>query len=92
MKINDFIPCDDLYWSNEDRKYTALSKEELSLILKNVDFVFSDNDIMNVIDWATQTRVNHLLLKGVLENKLSIVGIDGSQVSFSKKDDEYETE
>ena len=76
--INQIIAADDLYWSEFENKYVALSEEEINKILM-VSFkngIEKESDLCKVLEWATLARVGSILLKNLLEDRISITGID----------------
>jgi hypothetical protein len=86
--LNNIIAADDLYWSEIEKKYTALSTEELDSILLNcVDQgIHDENDMLKIVSWATNARVGALLLKNFLENKVKITVDEEGEAYFNKKD------
>jgi len=76
--LNKLIAADDLNWCEIEKKYVALSKEELDAILTNSvsDGFLDEQDLMKIVNWATNAKVGHLLLKNYLENKIKIAGFD----------------
>jgi len=86
--LNNIIAADDLYWNEIEKKYTALSMEELDSILLNcVDQgIHDENDMLKIVSWATNARVGALLLKNFLENKVKIRVDEEGETYFYKKD------
>lgn len=76
--LNKLIAADDLNWCEIEKKYVALSKEELDAILTNgvVDGFLDENDLMKIVNWATNAKVGQIIFKNYLENKIKIVGFD----------------
>lgn len=76
--LNTIIPADDLYWSDVENKYIALSEEEIKIIIqKSVEDGFKEEkEILQILSWATNARVGFLLLKNLLNDKIKIMGID----------------
>jgi hypothetical protein len=85
--LNNIIAADDLYWNEIEKKYTALSMEELDSILLNcVDQgIHDENDMLKIVSWATNARVGALLLKNFLENKVKITVDEEGETYFNKK-------
>ena len=86
--LNKLIAADDLNWCDVEKKYVALSKEELDTILTNgvVDGFLNEQDLMKIANWATNAKVGQILLKNYLENKIKVVGFDSvGEPLFSSK-------
>jgi len=78
-KTNTVIPFDDLQWNESEKRFAALSDEELDKILEiciqsNVD---GEDSAIKVVRWAEEVRTAHLLLKGVLNGRLGVIMIEG---------------
>jgi len=87
--LNKLIAADDLNWCEIEKKYVALSKEELDATLINgvADGFLNENDLMKIVNWATNAKVGQILFKNYLENKIKIVGFDNSgDPLFGSKD------
>jgi hypothetical protein len=78
--LNKIIAADDLNWCEIEKKYVALSKEELDIILTNgvANGFLNEQDLMKIVDWATNAKVGQIIFKNYLENKIKIVGFDNS--------------
>lgn len=76
--LNKIIAADDLHWNDLEGKYTAISPEELDTILKNSieNNITNEDDLFNIVNWATNARVGEILLKNYLEGKIKIFSID----------------
>jgi hypothetical protein len=76
--LNKLIAADDLNWCDVEKKYVALSKEELDTILTNgvADGFLNEKNLMQIANWATNAKVGQILLKNYLENKIKVVGFD----------------
>jgi hypothetical protein len=76
--INKIIPADDLHWCEEERKYAALSAEDLDAIIVRCmsQEIKTLEEMMKVVNWATLVKVGEILLKNFLEDKITIVGFD----------------
>lgn len=76
--LNKLIAADDLNWCEIEKKYVALSKEELDTILTNgiIDGFSNEQDLMKLVNWATNAKVGQILLKNYLESKIKVVGFD----------------
>lgn len=76
--INKIIAADDLHWCPLENKYTALSMEELDTLLTNSieSDVVEEDDLFQIIKWATNARVGEILLKNFIEGKIKISSID----------------
>ena len=86
--LNKLIAADDLNWCEIEKKYVALSKEELDAILMNsvADGFLDEQDLMKIVGWATNAKVGQILLKNYLESKIKIVGFDDfGEPLFSSK-------
>ena len=82
--INKLIPADDLYWDKEEKKYIALSPEEIDKIMYTaIDNGFTEEkDVIDILNWATSVKVGELLLKHFMQGGLAISGIDDSGEPF----------
>lgn len=76
--INKIIPADDLYWDEEENKFIALSYEEIDDIISScyASGIESEDDIMSVVKWCTDTRVGQLLMKNFLNGSVRITSVD----------------
>lgn len=76
--INNLIAADDLYWNKDENKYNALSKKELDKIIKACisQNIKNEEDIFDIVNWATQVKVGSLLLKNFTNNEILVSGID----------------
>ena len=76
--LNKLIAADDLNWCEIEKKYVALSKEELDAILMNsvADGFLDEQNLMKIVGWATNAKVGQILLKNYLENRISVKGFD----------------
>jgi hypothetical protein len=76
--LNKLIAADDLNWCEIDKKYVALSKEELDQVLMNGvgNGFLNEQDLMKIVNWATNAKVGQILLKNYLENKIVVKGFD----------------
>ena len=83
MKPNSLIKIDDLYWSEMDNKYHALSQEEIEAIIvaaipgdeqciSDDGDTISIEDISKAVDWATNIRAGNLILDGVFSGRIKI--------------------
>lgn len=72
--INKLLPADDLYWSEEEGKYIALSPDEIDdIVHKAFDNGFTEEDeIIKILSWATTVRVGELLFKNFLKGQIAI--------------------
>jgi hypothetical protein len=88
--LNRLIPADDLYWSEEDQKYTSLSKYDIdSIILACIKQEIVDIDeITKIVNWANLVKVGQILLNNFINNKLLIVGFEDEEPLFGVKKDE----
>jgi len=87
--LNKLIAADDLNWCEIEEKYVALSKEELDTILINgvAEGFIDEQDLMKIVNWATNAKVGQILFKNYLENKIKIVGFDETgEPLFSSKE------
>ena len=87
--LNKLIAADDLNWCEIEKKYVALSKEELDTILINgvANGFLDEKDLMKIVNWATNAKVGQILFKNYLENKIKIVGFDETgEPLFSSKE------
>lgn len=86
--LNKIIAADDLNWCEIEKKYVALSKEEVDSVLMNgVSNGFLDEkDLIKIVNWATTAKVGQILLRNYLENKIEVVGFDDfGEPLFSSK-------
>jgi hypothetical protein len=85
--LNNIIAADDLHWNEIEKKYAALSMDELDSILSNcIDQGITDEESMiKIVAWATNARVGALLLKNFLENKVKISVDKEGETYFNKK-------
>lgn len=85
--LNNIIAADDLHWNENEKKYTALSSEELNNILLNCidQGITEENDMVNIVAWATNARVGTILLKNFIENKVKISVDKDGETYFNKK-------
>ena len=76
--LNKLIAADDLNWCEIEKKYVALSKEELDAILMNgvANGFVDEQDLMKIVNWATNAKVGQILFKNYLENNIKVVGFD----------------
>jgi len=76
--VNKLIPADDLYWDDIEKKYIALSEEEIENIMLTCinNSIDSDQEITQVLNWCTSVRVGELLMKNFLNGTIAIDGID----------------
>lgn len=76
--INKIIAADDLHWCPMENKYTALSMEELDLILKTSldNDITEEKELIQIVSWATNARIGEILLKNYLQGKIKIMGFD----------------
>ncbi len=88
MKIyNGIIKLDDLYWNEEDGKFTPLNDVEYEKII--IECINSNirnrKDVENVVRWAEQIRCGDLLLRGLLSGRLLVEMKDG-EPGFAEKE------
>jgi hypothetical protein len=86
--LNKLIAADDLNWCEIEKKYVALSKEELDAILMNgvANGFVDEQDLMKIVNWATNAKVGQILFKNYLENNIKVVGFDDfGEPLFSSK-------
>jgi hypothetical protein len=76
--LNKLIAADDLNWCEIEEKYVALSKEELDTILINgvTEGFSNEEDLMKIVNWATNAKVGQILLKNYLEGRIKVAGFD----------------
>lgn len=76
--LNKLIAADDLNWCEIEKKYVALSKEELDSVLINgvADGFLGEQDLIKIVNWATNAKVGQILLKNYLEGKIKVAGFD----------------
>ena len=76
--LNKLIAADDLNWCEIEQKYVALSKDEIdSALINGVNDGFSsEQDLIKIIDWATNAKVGQILLKNYLEGRIKVMGFD----------------
>jgi hypothetical protein len=76
--LNKIIAADDLHWCPPENRYTALSMEELDIILLNSikNNINDEKDLYQIVKWATNARVGEILLKNYMEGKIQIHGFD----------------
>lgn len=82
--VNKLIAADDLYWDKDEGKYIALSSDELNNLIKGCydkGFVHVEQ-IMCVVNWATNARVGSILLNNLLAGNIVISGFgsDGEPI------------
>ena len=103
IEANTLLPMDDLYWNDLEEKYTALSPDEIDLVLTALFDDGLDHDeegdpcehdvsqALKVLDWATHVRTGNLLLQGVISGRLDIgIGEDEDSPRFSVREIEDE--
>ena len=76
--VNKLIPADDLYWDDIEKKYIALSEEEIENIMLTCinNSIDSDQERTQVLKWCTSVRVGEFLMKNFLNGTIAIDGID----------------
>ncbi|NCX76976.1 MAG: hypothetical protein EBX09_08100 [Actinobacteria bacterium] len=76
--INKIIPADDLFWSDEENKFVALSSDEIDSIISRcmASAITEENDIMAVINWCTSNRVGEILMRNFLNGTIAIQTVD----------------
>ena len=76
--LNKIIPADDLYWDRIEKKYIALSEDEIhnTMLCCINNNITDESDIVKVLNWCTNVRVGELLMKGILAGRISIIGVD----------------
>jgi hypothetical protein len=76
--LNKLIPADDLHWDETDKKYIALSQDEVADIINAAleNGFEEEDDIMKILNWATGIKVGDILLKNFLNGQLSISDFD----------------
>lgn len=88
--LNKLIPADDLHWSEEDQKYSSLSKDDIDgIILACIKQEIIDLDeITKIVNWANLVKVGQILLNNFINNNLLIVGFEDEEPLFGVKKDE----
>lgn len=84
---------DDLHWDENDKKFVALSEEEMETILmvsaKSGLDMDDEEVVMGVIRWAEHVRVGNILLRRVLDGSLAIGYVPGmEEPCFTKAEEE----
>jgi|688.fasta_scaffold21476_2 hypothetical protein len=76
--LNKIIAADDLHWCSEDNRYVAISVDELNTLLTNSveSGITDENDLYQIVKWATNARIGEILLKNFMERKIKIFKID----------------
>lgn len=78
--LNNFVPMDDLNWSEDSRSYAILSDEEQREIVKAcvASGLNSPKDIAKVVKEYETVRAGVLIFKKFMEGRLGICGFDAS--------------
>lgn len=76
--INNIIAADDLHWNEDEQKYVALSDDEIDQIILNCinQEILEEDDLMNLMKWATHVKVGTILFNNFLKNQIKIIGFD----------------
>jgi len=80
-QLSSLIPHDDLQWNETEKRYAALSDDEICKILEtcltgNID---SEESCISVVRWAEHVRSANHLLNGVLNDRLGISMLEGME-------------
>lgn len=82
--INKLIPADDLHWSESDKKYSALSDEEVEQIINfcyHKKGILEENFIAKIVNWASNVQVSNVLLKNFFQDNVEITGFVEKEVA-----------
>lgn len=76
--LNKLISADDLYWNEHEKKYVAISEEQIKeiILVCGKQNIYDFEDILKIINWVTLLNFSNLLLKNFLANNLRVVGFD----------------
>ncbi len=90
------LPIDDLYWSEVDKKYTALSEDEVIQLIIALFGKQPYNPLpltkyeieqsMKLMKWANHVRTGNLLLQGVVSGRLNVMLSENGTPKFSLKE------
>jgi hypothetical protein len=74
MTISEIIRTDDLHWNSEEKRFVALSEEELDKIISTcvLSGIDDDDKIEQMVRWAEKARTGQLLLEGIIDGRLGI--------------------
>ena len=86
---NRLIAADDLHYDKEERRFVALSQQEVNAIIAQCsESGITDHDQnKNVVRWVTSVRVSQLLHSSFMSSRLRIVGFSGDEPLFSPLDE-----
>lgn len=82
--INKLIPADDLHWSDLDKKYSALSDEEVRQIINfcyHKKGILEEDFITKIVNWASNVQVSNVLLKNFFQDNVEITGFVEKEVA-----------
>lgn len=87
--VSALIPLDELFWSEEQAQYIALSDDEINKIIldcyQNAGITELD-EIHKVLNQFTQMKVDMLLYKRYMDDYISIDGLNKEgEVCFTPK-------
>lgn len=88
MSINNILPKDDLYWSEVDKKYSALSDEEIErLCIMSVENGLDADETHIAVNAFSDMKVAQLILKRVLNGQV-VFSVKNGELVFRADNDE----
>jgi len=87
--VNRLIAADDLHYDNQQRRFVALSQQEVNAIIAQCsESGITDHDqIKKLVRWCTSVRVSQLLHRAFMSGRLQIAGFSGDDPLFSPLDE-----
>jgi hypothetical protein len=86
--INRIIAADDLHYYGTEKRFAALSQEEMAeIVSKCAESGITDkDDVYKVVRWYCGVRIGEILYRSFLSGQLKVTGFVDDEPTFAPSD------